>query len=242
MQDEDFIGAYTGPRTHFHWPAALIPLWLAYHGLWLPQLMVLLLEVVTLGAIMGWLDTDNLLAGLPLAALIWIAIKGALAPILRRYRAGAHLGRLRRKGISDEEAMAAMRRAGAGSWTGVVVTVVVVAAATWWLDRLAREKANHIHVVSMRSSLRDLAVAQDNFYADHGRYNPGPIDTTSGRYGVRAGSGVQITLGPVTESGWSATATHASAQRMCAIYVGTAEPPISGAMAGEPRCTDHGRR
>jgi hypothetical protein len=52
-----------------------------------------------------------------------------------------------------------------------------------------------------------------------------------------ASTGVTVTVGTVSGTGWNATAKHNGTSKTCGIFVGAATAPISGANEGEPKCT-----
>ena len=76
---------------------------------------------------------------------------------------------------------------------------------------------------------RNLVTAQEAYFSD----NNSNYASSTGAMGTNfhASSGVTVTLGSVTNTGWQATATHTSTPRVCTITLG------GGATnEGEPLC------
>ncbi len=91
-----------------------------------------------------------------------------------------------------------------------------------------REKA---YVLAMRSDLRNLASAEEVYYADHKTYvaSESDLDYTSSL-------GVSIHINQATADGWWGSAIHSGTTMRCAIFVGDVEPPASDAQSGAPYC------
>jgi hypothetical protein len=87
----------------------------------------------------------------------------------------------------------------------------------------------------MRSDLRNIATAQTAYEADNGNFYNGPVP--GGALLYNPSQGVTITLSNVTNTGWAATATHASTTRTCAIFVGTGGPVGPATIDGLLACT-----
>ena len=86
----------------------------------------------------------------------------------------------------------------------------------------------------MRSDLRDLVSLEESYFAAHGTYAATLQDTSGGLISP----GVTITMGPVSRTGWSATATYRDMDGLvCGIYVGSPAPPrFRGVGEGEEHC------
>ncbi len=110
----------------------------------------------------------------------------------------------------------------------VVVIIGILAAIAIPKFTNTREKA---YVAAMKSDLRNLLLAEEAYRADSSAYTG-----TAGSLRFTVSPGVTVTLGAATATGWSATASHASTSKTCAIYVGTAPAPVAGAKEGVPVC------
>jgi type IV pilus assembly protein PilA len=109
----------------------------------------------------------------------------------------------------------------------VVVIIGILAAIAIPKFANTKEKA---YVASMKSDLRNLITAQEAYFSDNN--SAYASSTTALGTAYKASSGVTVTLGGVSTSGWSATATHASTSRSCTITVGG-----SATAEGEPNCS-----
>jgi prepilin-type N-terminal cleavage/methylation domain-containing protein len=125
----------------------------------------------------------------------------------------------------------------------VVVIIGILAAIAIPKFAATKQKA---YLASMKSDLRNLATAQEGYFADNTAYfagaatNPASLPT-----GCTAGTdclftpsaGVTVTAALGATGGWSATATHAQlAGRTCAIFVSPATAVAPATVEGEPRC------
>ncbi len=110
----------------------------------------------------------------------------------------------------------------------VVVIIGILAAIAIPKFANTKEKA---YVASMKSDLRNLITAEEAYFSD----NNSSYATTTGTSGLgtnyRASSGVTVTIGTVTATGWAATAGHNSTAKTCAISVGG-----TSTNEGEPIC------
>ncbi|HEY3288102.1 MAG TPA: prepilin-type N-terminal cleavage/methylation domain-containing protein [Gemmatimonadaceae bacterium] len=108
----------------------------------------------------------------------------------------------------------------------VVVIIGILAAIAIPKFANTKEKA---YVASMKSDLRNLVTAQEAYFSDNNSSYASSITAMGTNY--KASSGVTVTMGAVTATGWSATAGHASTARTCAISVGG-----TATNEGEPVC------
>jgi len=108
----------------------------------------------------------------------------------------------------------------------VVVIIGILAAIAIPKFANTKEKA---YIASMKSDLRNLVTAEEAYFADSVKY------TTSLGTAFAVTTGV---IGPTiatTNDGWTATVSHTTTTKTCAIYVGTTS--ISPAnKEGEPKC------
>jgi prepilin-type N-terminal cleavage/methylation domain-containing protein len=126
----------------------------------------------------------------------------------------------------------------------VVVIIGILAAIAIPKFASTKEKA---YISAMKSDLRNLATAQEAWFADNTAYFGGAAITTLAPFPAGCTPGganpciytpsVGVTVTPVAAAGgWSATANHAQAPaRNCAIFVGVAAV-APATVEGEPRC------
>ena len=108
----------------------------------------------------------------------------------------------------------------------VVVIIGILAAIAIPKFANTKEKA---YVASMKTDLRNLITAQEAYFSDNNSTYAASIAAMGTNY--KASSGVTVTLGSVTNTGWVATATHTSTAKTCKITLG------GGATnEGEPVC------
>jgi prepilin-type N-terminal cleavage/methylation domain-containing protein len=110
----------------------------------------------------------------------------------------------------------------------VVVIIGILAAIAIPKFANTKEKA---YVAAMKSDLRNLVTAEESYFSDYVTY------TTALGTAYTASTGVTVTVGAATGTGWNATASHNATTKTCGIFVGSASAPISGANEGEPKCT-----
>ena len=111
----------------------------------------------------------------------------------------------------------------------VVVIIVILAAIAIPKFANTKEKA---YVAAMKSDLRNLVTAQESYFADQVSYT-----TSTAAINFTPSTGVTVTVGTATGTGWNATASHNATTKTCGIYVGSAAAPIAGQNEGEPKCT-----
>jgi len=109
----------------------------------------------------------------------------------------------------------------------VVVIIGILAAIAIPKFANTKEKA---YVAAMKSDLRNLVTAQEAYFSD----NNSSYASSTGSMGTnyKSSSGVTVTMGAVTTTGWSATSMHASTAKTCAISVGG-----TATNEGEPVCS-----
>ena len=108
----------------------------------------------------------------------------------------------------------------------VVVIIGILAAIAIPKFANTKEKA---YVASMKSDLRNLVTAQEAYFSDNNSTYASSTGAMGNNY--KASSGVTVTMGSVTATGWSATAGHTSTTKTCAISVGG-----TATNEGEPVC------
>ena len=110
----------------------------------------------------------------------------------------------------------------------VVVIIGILAAIAIPKFANTKEKA---YVAAMKSDLRNLVTAEESYFADQVSYTTA---TTAINY--NSSTGVTVTIGTATGTGWNATASHNATTKTCGIYVGSASAPVTGQNEGEPKC------
>ena len=106
----------------------------------------------------------------------------------------------------------------------LIVVVIIGILAAIAIPKFADTKKK-AYVTAMKSDLKNMVSAAEAFFADNNTYAGLPQPTGS--------SGVVITLGTLSATGWSATATHANAVgSSCTIGVGSGKPATLA--EGEP--------
>ena len=99
----------------------------------------------------------------------------------------------------------------------VVVIIGILAAIAIPKFANTKEKA---YIASMKSDLRNLITAQEAYFSDNN--STYASSTTALGTAYKASSGVTVTIGTVTNTGWSATSSHNSTTKTCSISVGGA--------------------
>lgn len=116
----------------------------------------------------------------------------------------------------------------------LIVIVILGVLAAIAIPKYGQAKAKAYFAV-MRTDLRNVMTAQEAYQQLTGTYYDGPIPAPG--TDLNPSAGVTITLSDVTNTGWAATATHASATgRVCAVYGGSAAPPAPATAPGEIAC------
>jgi type IV pilus assembly protein PilA len=102
----------------------------------------------------------------------------------------------------------------------LIVVVIIGILAAIAVPKFSNTKGK-AYAASMRSDLRNLAVAQESYLYDYSTYA-----TSVGALNVTPSSGVTITIGSATGQGWNAQAEHYMASPIrCYIFVGNAPNP-----------------
>jgi len=112
-----------------------------------------------------------------------------------------------------------------------MVVVIIGLLASVLVPRFAntREKA---FLSSMKSDLRNLASAEEEYFYDQQTYTANTGDLT----GFRPSTGVTITIGSANQGGWSASAKHNNTARQCFLFVGNASPVGTATVEGQVTC------
>jgi prepilin-type N-terminal cleavage/methylation domain-containing protein len=101
----------------------------------------------------------------------------------------------------------------------MVVTIMGLVASIA-VNRLTRSR-DRTFITTMKSDLRNFAVAQESYFYDHSAYT-GDLPTLEAR-GFQRSPGVTLTINEATVLGWSVTAEHLNTTTRCYVFVmGTA--------------------
>jgi prepilin-type N-terminal cleavage/methylation domain-containing protein len=113
----------------------------------------------------------------------------------------------------------------------VVVIIGILAAIAIPKFANTKEKA---YVSAMKSDLRNLAAAEEAYFADEPSYT-----TTLGNLDYNETNQVNVTVAEGTAKGWGASATHdgLKAGSKCAIYYGGASAVAPATLEGVIECT-----
>ena len=107
----------------------------------------------------------------------------------------------------------------------VVVIIGILAAIAIPKFANTKEKA---YVAAMKSDLRNLATAEEGYFADNQTY------TTDLGTAFQSSQGVTVGSYAADGKGWSAQATHTGTSKKCDIYVGS---KVAGTSKdGVPEC------
>jgi type II secretion system protein G len=109
----------------------------------------------------------------------------------------------------------------------VVVIIGILAAIAIPKFANTKEKA---YLASMKSDLRNLATAQESYFADNQTYTTSTIAVN-----FSPSSGVTVTIPDAAGTKWTATATHPATTKVCKIGFG-ADTTVSGASEGVSKC------
>ena len=118
----------------------------------------------------------------------------------------------------------------------VVVIIGILAAIAIPKFANTKEKA---YLASMKSDLRNVATAQEGYFADYQVYTSGTATNVGGSTSSLAGfvpsAAVSVTAAATGGTGWSATAWHSGTTKTCAIFIGVSAV-TPAAVDGEPKC------
>jgi prepilin-type N-terminal cleavage/methylation domain-containing protein len=103
--------------------------------------------------------------------------------------------------------------------TLVLVIVGLLAAIAIPQAGRARERA---YVATMKSDLRNFAVAEESYFYDKAVY-AGDVGLLHNR-GYQTSRGVTLEVNEATAIGWAATASHGNTPIHCYLYAGGAAP------------------
>jgi len=111
-----------------------------------------------------------------------------------------------------------------------LIELLIVVVIIGVLASIAIPKFANTYLTSMKSDLRNLVTAEEAYFADSIKY------TTNLGTMYRTSTGVTGPTIVLTGDGWTATVTHTTTTRTCAIYGGSTSlaPAVK---EGEARCS-----
>jgi len=122
----------------------------------------------------------------------------------------------------------------------VVVIIGILAAIAIPKFASTKEKA---YLASMKSDLRNLATAEEGYFADNQVYLSGVASNLAGvatqldaTTKFVPSAGVTVTVTATAGTGWSAVSGHSATAKTCAIFIGVAAV-APATVEGEPKCT-----
>ena len=116
----------------------------------------------------------------------------------------------------------------------LIVVVIIGILAALAIPKFANSKEKS-YLATMRSDLRNIAVAEEAYFTDEITYYDGPIPGAGFSYSGPS-TGVSVTLQDVTLGGWAAKATHVATPKTCAIFLGVAPALAPAVESGMVRC------
>ncbi len=99
----------------------------------------------------------------------------------------------------------------------LIVVVIIGILASIAIPKFSNTKEK-AYIASMKTDLRNLITAQEAYFSDNNSTYAASIAAMGTNY--LASSGVTVTLGSVTNTGWAATATHMQTAKTCTITLG----------------------
>jgi prepilin-type N-terminal cleavage/methylation domain-containing protein len=112
----------------------------------------------------------------------------------------------------------------------LIVVVIIGILAAIAIPRFATTK-DKAYIAAMKSDLRNLVTAEEAYFSDNVTYT-----TSTTNMGYAPSTGVTVTVGAASGTGWSATAKHSGTSKTCGIYIGGATPPTGVTAEGEGKC------
>ena len=116
----------------------------------------------------------------------------------------------------------------------LIVVVIIGVLAAMAIPKFAATK-EQVFVGSMKSDLRNRAIAQEAYSADNSTYYNGPVPGAALVY--KPSPSITVVLQNVTLTGWGAIATAPGTARICAFYQGTGGPIGPATVPGQVACT-----
>jgi hypothetical protein len=237
-------------RISWNWTAALFPLWFVYNRLY-ASFAALTACVVAVALLASRITTVSQAVGLYLVAgplaLLWLPINAAPAPGLAMVclSAGAFALIVLQGSVADwllyrKALVAAGRRSrSSGGAKAIIIALWILGLPALGCGcdtgdrRDLRDTANG---TAMKFRLRELASAEEDWFAAHGAYTTDQSVLAGDSAAPRKPDSITVTIGTATRDGWSATATRKGTTKTCGIFVGSATAPMAGLVEAEPKC------
>lgn len=227
----------------WNWAAALVPFWLAYQRRVGLQVLSATAVILAVSWIVATAELHVQLFPLvpvgpfAIAYLVISVVHGLIGDRLVHGRADGALPKA--LGHRDRERALAAMRTSARSGLDDAIVVLLGGLFLWFGVTMLQGFLWHDHsrsyVAAMRSDLRNLITAQESYFADAVTYAPAVSAMPGGWYATSPS--VTVTIVGATGTGFSATATHPHIPGVtCGIWVGSATPPVAGALEAQPRC------
>ncbi len=124
-----------------------------------------------------------------------------------------------------------MRRRGFTLIELLMVVVIIGLLAAILVPRFANSREKSF-VAAMKSDLRNLASAEEDYFYDYQTYTT----NAAGMAMFRTTTGVSVTIGQAHQGGWSATASHTNTARQCFLFVGNVSPVGAATVEGQVAC------
>lgn len=270
--DERLLAAYIGPnweryyrerfarfRAHpwrpiaWNWAAALVPFWPVHRNL-----TAAVLVYVPAGIALVWMGRPDACGTASMSqseALLAVGaaggvIEGLFGTWALYHQARSAVARARRRARSAGATLALVRTysLGANSVARALATryaasllLFLAAAALAGLGKMGSTKWG-AYQTTVKSDLRNLVAAQQQFRAGSGRF-AASLDELGSRFFLS--SGVTLSIHGVDATGFSAIGTHERLTDQCAIrcavFTGTARPPWLDMVPGQPMCVREAR-
>jgi prepilin-type N-terminal cleavage/methylation domain-containing protein len=114
----------------------------------------------------------------------------------------------------------------------LIVVVIIGLLASIAIPKFSNTKEK-AYVASMKSDLRNLATAEEAYFYDSAKYTT----SFSLMNNFTPTTGVVLTVGSATGSGWSASTTNVNAPgRQCALFSGTGPAIAPATVEGRIAC------
>lgn len=236
--DDRLLDAYLGPhfRNGFDVRAALTPLWPASRGYWAFQLATFVIWIAVAYVALrlgGWV---NLLIPPIVATLAVMILHGIVAGRLRLSYAEHTRAKLAARGITGDEAVAHLQRAGSVQWLTLILMALVALVPISYVLYPALFRDEHyeerrIEEMRMTYDLNDLVMRQMGYFDRHGRY-AGSVDSLG-----YDDPPYNVSIVAADSTGWSAESRDRLSQEgRCAVFVGSAAPLIPRSRDGVVKC------
>lgn len=111
----------------------------------------------------------------------------------------------------------------------LIVVVIIGILAAIAIPKFANTK-DRANETAMKSDLKNLASSMEAYFNDNQSTYATSLTALGTAY--RSTTGVTVTLGSVSSTGWSATATHVASAKTCKITLGG-----TGSSEGVPTCS-----